>query len=380
MQHIFSGSGAPSSTPAKVGHHYIDILNGRSYISTGTSSSSDWKLQNTPTTYVIQFNGRSGNVAPQSGDYTAAQVGADPTGTATAEIATHVGLSDPHTQYALESTIGAVNGICPLGSDQKVPAVNLPSYVDDVLEYANLAALPITGESGKIYITLNDGLQYRWSGSAYVQIVGSPGTTDSVPEGSTNLYFTNARAIAVSPQGVLTGVDLATPGDVIATDTIIQAIGKLYANTLFWTELVTASDLTNSSNTTVTNVTALSIPVTAGKKYRIELTFMFRSTATTTGIAITMGATGGAVGTLAATARMATGADGTTAIYEGAITAIGDLVISTNTPGANIDYIGKIEGVYLCTTSGSIHPQFRSETNGQTITFRTGSCMFSREF
>ena len=52
----------------------------------------------------------------------------------------------------------------------KVPAEELPSYVDDVVEYANLEAFPEEGESGKIYIALDTGYCYRWSGSMYVQI------------------------------------------------------------------------------------------------------------------------------------------------------------------------------------------------------------------
>ncbi|MFO0452104.1 MAG: hypothetical protein ACK52I_26210 [Pseudomonadota bacterium] len=55
-----------------------------------------------------------------------------------------------------------------------IQASNLPSYVDDVLEFANLAGFPITGETGKIYVALNTNLTYRWSGSAYVEI--SPST------------------------------------------------------------------------------------------------------------------------------------------------------------------------------------------------------------
>lgn len=43
--HIFSGSGAPATTPQAVGHHYIDTTNDKSYISVGTSSSADWQLQ-----------------------------------------------------------------------------------------------------------------------------------------------------------------------------------------------------------------------------------------------------------------------------------------------------------------------------------------------
>jgi len=90
----------------------------------------------------------------------------------------------------------AANGIAPLGSDSKVPAAYLPSYVDDVLEYDNLAGFPATGETAKIYVALDSNKTYRWSGSAYVEISPSPGTTDSLTEGTTNLYFTTARARA----------------------------------------------------------------------------------------------------------------------------------------------------------------------------------------
>lgn len=57
--------------------------------------------------------------------------------------------------------------------DGKVPASQLPSYVDDVLEYANLAAFPGTGETGKIYVAIDTNKTYRWSGSAYVEISAS---------------------------------------------------------------------------------------------------------------------------------------------------------------------------------------------------------------
>jgi hypothetical protein len=77
-----------------------------------------------------------------------------------------------------------------------VPASQLPSYVDDVLEYPALASFPSAGETGKIYVVTQTGKAYRWSGSSYVEIVASPGSTDAVPEGSTNLYFTAARAIS----------------------------------------------------------------------------------------------------------------------------------------------------------------------------------------
>jgi hypothetical protein len=73
---------------------------------------------------------------------------------------------------------GAVSGVCPLDATSKVSSTYLPSYVDDVLEYANYAALPATGETGKIYVALDTNKTYRWSGSAYIYITS--GAVDSV--------------------------------------------------------------------------------------------------------------------------------------------------------------------------------------------------------
>ena len=68
---------------------------------------------------------------------------------------------------------GAANGVAELDESGWVKNTQLPSYVDDVLEYANFAALPVTGETGKIYITQDTNKTYRWSGSAYAEISAS---------------------------------------------------------------------------------------------------------------------------------------------------------------------------------------------------------------
>lgn len=81
----------------------------------------------------------------------------------------------------------ALNGKADLVAG-KVPANQLPSYVDDVLEFANLAAFPVTGETAKIYVDLATNLTYRWSGSAYVEISSSNG----VLANATNV-FTKAQ-------------------------------------------------------------------------------------------------------------------------------------------------------------------------------------------
>lgn len=65
---------------------------------------------------------------------------------------------------------GTAGGVAELDSNGMVPSAQLPSYVDDVLEYASLSAFPATGETGKIYVALDTNKTYRWSGSAYVEI------------------------------------------------------------------------------------------------------------------------------------------------------------------------------------------------------------------
>lgn len=70
---------------------------------------------------------------------------------------------------------GIANGYASLDGAGLVPSTQLPSYVDDVLEYADLASLPATGTTGKIYVTLDTNKIYRWSGTVYVEISSSAG-------------------------------------------------------------------------------------------------------------------------------------------------------------------------------------------------------------
>lgn len=68
----------------------------------------------------------------------------------------------------------------------KVPSAQLPSYVDDVLEFASTGEFPLSGESGKIYVARDTNASYRWSGSAYIEIA-RPTAFDTTPtQGSTN--------------------------------------------------------------------------------------------------------------------------------------------------------------------------------------------------
>ena len=71
------------------------------------------------------------------------------------------------------SEMGVASGVATLDESGKVPASQLPGFVDDVVEVENYAALPPEGEAGKIYVDLETNKTYRWGGSSYVDITGN---------------------------------------------------------------------------------------------------------------------------------------------------------------------------------------------------------------
>lgn len=71
---------------------------------------------------------------------------------------------------AFISTKGQPGGLAELDSTGKVPAAQLPSYVDDVLEFSTKAQFPQIGETGKIYVSKDTNLTYRWTGTQYLEI------------------------------------------------------------------------------------------------------------------------------------------------------------------------------------------------------------------
>ena len=74
----------------------------------------------------------------------------------------------------------------------KVPADELPSYVDDVVECNSFSDFPAEGEEGKIYIAKDTGFTYRWGGTQYVQIGGQ-----DLSEFATKDYVGEAIAAAI---------------------------------------------------------------------------------------------------------------------------------------------------------------------------------------
>lgn len=69
-----------------------------------------------------------------------------------------------------DAQLGVANGVATLDATGLVPSSQLPSFVDDVIEVTDFATLPVTGEAGKIYVTLDTNITYRWSGTVYTEI------------------------------------------------------------------------------------------------------------------------------------------------------------------------------------------------------------------
>jgi hypothetical protein len=100
----------------------------------------------------------------------------------------------------------------------KVPSSQLPSFVDDVVEVSDYASLPVTGETGKIYVTLDTNLTYRWSGTAYVEISQSL----ALGETSGTAYRGDRGKIAYDFSQATTGVTAGSYGSAssVATFTV----------------------------------------------------------------------------------------------------------------------------------------------------------------
>lgn len=113
---------------------------------------------------------------------------------------------DHDDDYIEISEKGTANGVATLDENGRVSTSQLPSYVDDVLEYSAKSAFPATGEAGKIYVDITDNKTYRWSGSAYVEISASLalGETSSTAYAGDKgkVAYTHSQTTSGNPHGV----------------------------------------------------------------------------------------------------------------------------------------------------------------------------------
>ena len=151
------------------------------------------------------------------------------------------------------SEMGVAGGVAILDQEGKVPSSQLPSFVDDVIEVDSYDNLPTTGEAGKIYVTKDTNLTYRWSGSRYIEISASlalgetsstayPGdkgkeTTDKV---NTHVADLNNPHQVTKEQVGLGNVDNTSDKDKPVSDATQQLINEV-------------KESINSGNTTITD-------------------------------------------------------------------------------------------------------------------------------
>ena len=151
----------------------------------------------------------------------------------------------------LASEKGANNGVATLGNDGKVPSTQLPSYVDDVVEYANLAGFPASGETGKIYVALDTNVVYRWSGTVYVKITSGEvssvaGRTGSVVLTKSDVGLANVDNTSDEdkPVSTLQAASIATKAP-IASPTFTGTVSGVTAT------MVGLGNVTNESKSTM---------------------------------------------------------------------------------------------------------------------------------
>lgn len=109
---------------------------------------------------------------------------------------------------------GAANGVATLDSTGLVPANQLPSFVDDVIEANTYEDLPGTGEKGKLYVLLGasaggkSGDVLRWSGSIYVKVSDAASTSDEADTLATARDFSIIGDVTAEAQSFNGGADV----------------------------------------------------------------------------------------------------------------------------------------------------------------------------
>jgi len=131
---------------------------------------------------------------------------------------------------------GAANGVAELDSNGKILSTQLPSFVDDILEFDSITNFPQTGEDSKIYIAKDSNRTYRWSGTLYVEISSSL----ALGETSTTAYrgdygktaYDHTQIISGNPHGTTASQVGAPSGSGVCsgTNTGDQDLGALVPN------------------------------------------------------------------------------------------------------------------------------------------------------
>ena len=205
-----------------------------------------------------------------------------------------------------------------------IPSANLPSYVDDVLEYNKKTNFPTTGETGKIYVDTSTNLTYRWGGNSYVEI--SPSL--ALGETSGTAYRGDYGKIAYTHSQLTSG----NPHNVTKSDVGLGNVDNKSSETIRGeitkSNVITALGFTPVSTTDVEkneeDISALSSS-TVNIQYRVITAATMSSTATEPSVSnntLTIPTVAGAKGDK--------GADGTSASITGATATATTLAAGSN--------------------------------------------------
>ena len=179
------------------------IMDGTAAVGTSAKYAREDHVHPSDTSRVPTSRTVNGHALSSDVTVTASDVGAVPT-TRTVNgkaLSADISLSASDVSAIPSSQKGAASGVAELDSSGKVPSSQLPSYVDDVLEYTNKASFPTTGETGKIYVDKATNLTYRWSGTAYVEISPSLALGETSSTAYRGDYGAAAYAHAVTNKG-----------------------------------------------------------------------------------------------------------------------------------------------------------------------------------
>jgi len=189
------------------------------------------------------------------------------TGTVTGIDKTMVGLSDVDNTADLDKPVSTAQA----AADAQVLA-DANAYTDSGLalkldasayndrykgKYTSLGALetahPTANAGDYAQVDAGSGsdvVNYNWDAEeGWVEGGSGSGATntDALPEGSSNLYFTTARVLAT----VLTGISFVTGGEIVSTDSVLVAFGKLQKQI---NDLLTAVGLKQDALVSGTNI------------------------------------------------------------------------------------------------------------------------------
>jgi len=478
-QHIFTGIGAPSFAPTKLGQHYIETSTGTSYISTGTSSTADWKPSSALSNEQIQdavgpmFAGTYPITATYNDALNTVQITLTEAGlnhnnlmnvgtNSHFTIDNHIGsLTNPHNVTKLQVGLGN----CDNTSDANKPISNATQTAlnakentifaggtsqywrgDKTWQELNKSAVGLgnvdnTSDASKPISTLTQtalNLKYDannpnnyetpaqlntrdtnnrnrinhtgtqtastisdFSTSADARITAQKGFANGLAtlDGTVKVPVAQIPTLPYAPTShthvvaeitdFTTGVTTITaplyatvghthPDATTSTSGFMSAADKVKLNGITNDVVVrSTTTFTNTSNSTFVNQTDLVLPVVAGRLYTFDFLIKFQSAATNTGI--TIGLAGTTTGNLTCNGNIIQGS-GTGGLSSAPITNFTtNLVASASTPVANVDYLARLTGIFVASTSGEMYPRFRSETNGQQVSVKPDSILLFKE-